>query len=136
MSSLVLLLGLGAMLIVLAAGYCAMLAFHNPQRPAWMETGWADNVTTVTLVAAGVFDIAWVLKLLVALGFDPLVGIIFVFAFGAAGASLLWRKLHMTERLAAAQAGISPFSELRHIRHRQRGGYGRTGFGSGAFGSA
>lgn len=114
----------GAMFLVLAAGYCAMLVFHNPYRPQWLNDGWPDNTVTILLITAAIFDFAWVLKLLYGMGVDPLAGLAIEAAAIIFAASVLWRWMHMSERLDAAKRGLSPFSELRHIRHRRRGDFG------------
>lgn len=131
-----LVIGLVVMVAVLAAAYLAMLAFHNPHRPAWMNRGYADNATVILLVTVAVFNLAWMLETLIGLGIDPLAAIFMETAAAIFLATILWRKFHMRERLEAARSGMSPFSELRHIRSRSRGGRHTTGFGGGTVGAA
>lgn len=126
-SAVYLVLGACVMVGTIAAAYCAMLAFHDPFRPKWLNVPWADEAVIALLITVGTIDFGLVLRELHANGIDPLVGIIFEIAFILAAAALLWKKLHMAERVDAAHHGMSPFSQMRHIRHRQRGGFGTGG---------
>jgi len=135
-SEFFLLAGLAVLVAVFAAAYLAMLAFHNPLRPAWMNRGYADNAVVILLVTVAVFDFAWILETLTGLGIDPLAAIVMETAAAIFVATMLWRKFHMRERLEATRNGMSPFSELRHIRSRSRGGRHTTDFGGGKVGAA
>lgn len=136
--SFTVLLALGACCLVglIAGAYYAMLAFHNPYKPKWMENGWVNDVVTILLVSAGTLVFGLVLRGLVAAGVDPLVAMIIEFTFILGTAVILWHKLHVMEGLDAARNGVSPFDELRSIRYHQRHRFDRPGAGSGAAGTA
>lgn len=135
-SEIFLALGVVATAVIFAAAYGAMLAFHDPKRPAWMNKGYADNVTVIVLVTVAIFNFAWMLYTLLSFHTDPLVAMFIVATVAILTAMALWRKMHMRERLDAARDGMSPFSELRHIRHRTHPrGHRPKGFGGGAVGT-
>lgn len=100
-------LSYGAALAVFAAAYGAMLAFHSPARPRWMNGGWADNTVVVGLVTAAIFAFAWMLNALLALELDPLLALTLVLAASIFGAWTLWRVMHIAERLDAARRGAA-----------------------------
>lgn len=135
-SVLLLVLGALAMVGLIAAAYAAQLVFHGPDRPGWLDIRRVDEAVVFVLVGLGVLDFGVVLKDLVLNGVDPLAALSVEFAFCAIAAALLWRRFHMKERLGAARHGLSPFAELRHIRHHQRHRFDGPHAGSGATGTA
>ena len=119
--------GAFAMVGVVAAVYGATLLSHAPGRPRWLRAGWVDWTIMGTLVSLGLIDFGLELRTLVAAQVDPLLALTLEFAFIAATAVVLWRVLHIGERLDAAAHGLSPFAQLRHIRHHSRHRIGGPG---------
>lgn len=112
--------GAFAMVGVIAAVYGATLLSRAPGRPQWLRAGWVDWAIMGTLVSIGLLGFGLELRTMVAAHVDPLLALSLEFAFIAAAAVVLWKTLHVGERLDAAGHGLSPFARLRDIRHHGR----------------
>ncbi len=117
---LVVALGALGMVVIIAAGYLAMLAFHDPSRSRWLRVWWVEDAVTFILVGAALFDFGLELKILVASGMDPLLAPTSEFAFMYVVAYVVWKGLHVAERLDAGRSGLSPFLNLSRLRDLRR----------------
>lgn len=113
-------LGALGMVVIIVAGYLAILAFHDPSRSRWLKVRWVEDAVTFVLVGAALLDFGLELRVLVANGMDPLLAPTSEFAFMYVVAYVVWKGLHVAERLDAGRSGLSPFLKLDRLRELRR----------------